>query len=70
MSNQITLCRRCHEAKHGRGVAPTVRLRSTGTMTEMELEWFKHCMEEVMPALARQVDIRVKPKFNVAREDA
>lgn len=65
ISNQITLCRRCHDAKHGKRVAPTVRLESTGTMTELEFAWFRHFVDEMIPALARAVDVRTKPKYRL-----
>lgn len=32
MSNLVLLCRRCHDAAHGKGTAPTVEFESTGDM--------------------------------------
>lgn len=52
-SNIATLCRRCHNAKHGEGVAPSVACASTGDMTDREFRWFEHFMKEMLPALIR-----------------
>lgn len=70
LSNLNTLCRRCHKAKHGDGIAPTVQLESTGEMTTVEFHWFKHIMQEMLPALAREFDIRLVPKFGLADDTA
>lgn len=39
-------------------------------MTGTEFDWFKHFMQEMLPALAREFDIRLVPKFGLADEDA
>ncbi|QKG94096.1 HNH endonuclease [Halorubrum salinarum] len=65
LSNLSTLCRRCHEAKHGDGIAPTVRLESTGEMTDVEFWWFKHLLKEMIPALAEDFNVRLQPKFGL-----
>jgi hypothetical protein len=65
LSNQITLCRRCHDAKHVNGLAPTVRVVSTGTMTDTEFAWYKHFVQEMVPALARLAGARLRPKFGL-----
>ena len=69
-SNLGSLCRRCHDAKHGNGLAPTVRFASTGDMTDAEFQWFKHFVKEMLPALARQVGVRLQSKYNLAGEQA
>lgn len=53
-SNLGSLCRRCHDAKHGQGLAPTARFASTGDMSGAEFDWFTHFVKEILPALARQ----------------
>lgn len=69
LSNLNSLCRRCHDAKHGKGIAPTVQWTSTGIMTGTEFVWFKHFMQEMLPALTRAFDIRLVPKFGLADEE-
>jgi len=64
-SNLLSLCRRCHEAKHGDGIAPTVHFESTGRMTDTEFLWFRQFLKEILPALARVHGVRLKPKFNL-----
>ncbi len=65
----VSLCRRCHDAKHGSGVAPTVRAQSTGTMTDYEFVLYNRFGKKMVPALARQVDVPLEPKFNIADEN-
>lgn len=65
VSNLNTLCRRCHKAKHGEGIAPSVQLQSTGEMTDREFGWFKHFVDEMIPAIAQVAGGRVTPKFNL-----
>jgi hypothetical protein len=64
-SNLLSLCRRCHEAKHGDAIAPTVQLESTGQMTNVEFVWFKQFLKEILPALARSHGVQLRPKFNL-----
>lgn len=64
-SNLQTLCRRCHNAVHGDGVAPAVQVESTGRMTEVEFKLFRHLMNEVLPALARTQGVSLTARFNV-----
>jgi hypothetical protein len=63
--NQSSLCRRCHEAKEGNGIAPTVQFESTGRMTQTEFIWFRHFLKEILPALARVYRVRLRPKFKL-----
>jgi len=65
ISNLNTLCRRCHQAKHGDSIAPSIQLESTGEMTEVEFFWFKHMLNEMIPAMARELDVRLIPKFGL-----
>lgn len=65
MSNLNTLCRRCHEAKHGEGIAPTAQFESSGAMTDREFIWFKHFVDEMIPAMAQAAGGRVTPKFGL-----
>jgi hypothetical protein len=68
-SNLLTLCRRCHEAKHGDGLAPTVELRSSGAMTDTEFLLFKQLLTEMLPAMAREFGVRLRPKFDLDDRD-
>ncbi len=63
--NKQTLCRRCHDAKHGDGIAPTVQLESSGRMTGVEFRWFRHFVKEMLPKLAEEHGIELEPKFNL-----
>lgn len=65
MSNLNTLCRECHDAKHGNGIAPTIEMQSTGRMTASEFLRFEHFMKQILPALARTHAVNVVPKFNL-----
>lgn len=67
--NLGTLCRQCHDAKHGEGLAPTVELQSTGKMDGIEFDYFVHLMQEMLPAAALVVDVRLQPKFNLDDRD-
>jgi len=64
-SNNSTLCRQCHEAKNGHRLAPTVEVASTGRMTDYEFQLFYQFFDEMVPALADQVDVRLVPMFNI-----
>lgn len=65
ISNLNTLCRRCDQAKHGDSIAPSIQLESTGKMTDVEFFWFKHMLNEMIPAMAREIDVRLIPKFGL-----
>lgn len=68
MSNLVTLCRRCHEAKHGeRSHSPTIRFTSTGDMPENDFIWYRHFWNEIFPSLvATAVGVRIEPKFDIS----
>lgn len=68
--NKGSLCRRCHEAKHGeRDHAPTIRCMSTGDMCEKDFRLYRHFWNQQLPAMSEIVlDHRVKPKFDLADE--
>lgn len=65
MSNLHTLCRRCHKAKHGEGIAPTVQLQSTGEMTDREFSWFKKFVDHMIPAMSEIAGGRVNSKYGL-----
>lgn len=66
VSNLNTLCRRCHKAKHEEGViAPSVQLESSGNMTDREFGWFKHFVDEMIPAMSQAAGGRVVPKYSL-----
>lgn len=69
LSNIGTLCRRCHDAKHGNGIAPTLQIVSSGEMTDTEFIWFKHLLKEMLPAMSKSFDVMMKPKFGIADQD-
>lgn len=68
-SNLGTLCRVCHDAKHGLGIAPGAQLKSTGNMTDTEFRWFKHLLQEMIPAMARILGVQLVPKFRLNDDD-
>lgn len=70
LRNKTSLCRRCHEAKHGeRGHAPTVRCLSTGDMAQKDFSWFVHFWNHLLPALTElALEHRVEPLHNLADE--
>lgn len=70
LSNLTALCRQCHDAKHGQGVAPTIRWTSTGGMTTVEFCWYKHFSKQMIPAMARQVDIYTETSFGIDDAEA
>jgi hypothetical protein len=70
ISNKNTLCRQCHDAKHGDGIAPTVQLQSTGTMNDVEFYWFKHLLDEMLPRLADEFGVHLNPKFGLKDDNA
>jgi len=69
LSNQSALCRQCHRAKHGEGLAPTIELQSTGSMDKLEFMLFKQFFNEMIPALAREFGVRLVPKFRLDTRD-
>ena len=70
LRNKTSLCRRCHEAKHGeRDHAPTIRCLSTGDMTQKDFNWFVHFWNHSLPALTElALEHRVKPLHDLADE--
>lgn len=67
MSQKISLCDRCHRAKHGeREHAPTIRFISAADMIEKDFTWFCHLWTKQFPALTEAVGHRVTPKFGLA----
>lgn len=70
MSNLNTYCRRCHKAKHGEGIAPTIQFESTQRMTEREFHWFKHFVDEMIPVMAQIIGTHLNPKFALEEQKA
>jgi hypothetical protein len=68
--NKGTLCRRCHDAKHGNGIAPTVQFQSTGQMTDEEFILFRQFLKKMLPALAHEYGVTIQPKFNLDGNEA
>lgn len=70
MSNQASLCRRCHEAKHGeRDHAPTIRWTTTGDMPQKDFRWYRAFWNDILPVLTElAVDHRVKPMRDLSNE--
>jgi len=66
-TNIGSLCRKCHEAKHGeREIAPTIRFMSTGDMSDKEFRWFRHFWDEIFPALTQiAVNHRIEPLVDI-----
>lgn len=69
LSNISTLCRRCHLAKHGEGVAPTVQIASSGDMTDREFMWYRHLLQAMIPQLAQRFDVSIEPKFGLIEDE-
>jgi len=56
ITNLGSLCRRCHEAKHGeRPHAPTIQFVSSGRMPDRDFRWFKHFWNDQLTALTKTV---------------
>jgi len=66
-TNISSLCRECHEAKHGeREIAPTIRWMSTGEMSPLEFRWFRHFWDEIFPVLTEiAIGQRVDPLIDI-----
>lgn len=64
-SNLRTLCKRCHEAKHGNGYAPMLELQSSGAMDDYTFRYFRHFFDEILPAMGRNIGVRLNPKFRL-----
>jgi hypothetical protein len=70
MSNIGSLCRRCHEAKHGNGTAPCAQVASSGRMADDEFLWFKQLVDEMLPALARKCGVNLQSYYSLDDTDA
>jgi hypothetical protein len=70
MSNVGALCRRCHKAKHGDGIAPCAQIVSSGRMSDDEFLWFKQLIDEMIPTLARKCDVNLKSFYSLDDTDA
>lgn len=63
MSNQVLLCRRCHDAAHGDGMAPTVQSMSTGTMEPETFELYRQFWSEILPKIGEMSNVPVEPIY-------
>lgn len=50
-SNLVPLCRRCHEAAHGRAMAPCIRWYSNGELSQTEFSAHKHLWKRMRDRL-------------------
>ncbi|QLD90083.1 HNH endonuclease [Natronomonas salina] len=67
--NRGPLCRKCHSAKHGDGLAPTIRWLSTGDMDEYEFLLYKQFMNEMIPAVAQVIDVEMDVRYSLGDND-
>jgi hypothetical protein len=63
MSNQVVLCRRCHDAAHGKRMAPTVQSMSTGTMDPKTFELYRQFWHDILPAIGEMCNVPIEPIF-------
>jgi hypothetical protein len=63
MSNQIVLCRRCHDATHGEGMAPTVQSMSTGTMESETFELYRQFWRNILPKMGEICNVPIEPIY-------
>jgi len=63
MSNQTVLCRRCHDAAHGKRMAPTVQSMSTGTMDPKTFELYRQFWDQILPEIGEMCNVPVEPIF-------
>lgn len=64
MSNQVVLCRRCHDACHGDRMAPTVEVMSTGQMDAETFELYRRLWTEIIPTIGDQYHVPIEPIFD------
>lgn len=63
MSNQVLLCRRCHDATHGEGMAPTVQSMSTGMMEPKTFELYRQFWADILPIIGDMCNVPVEPIY-------
>ena len=64
MSNQVVLCRRCHDAAHSDGYAPTIQSMSTGKMEPECFELFRRFWTEILPCIGDLFGIPIEPIYD------
>ena len=64
ISNQAVLCRKCHDAAHGDGYAPTVQVMSTGGMSTEVFEIFRRFWRDVLPEVGCRFGIPIQPIYD------
>lgn len=65
LTNNSTLCRQCHKAKEREALAPTIPVTKAGHLEDYTFILYKQFFAEMLPALARQVDIALSPRFGL-----
>lgn len=63
MSNQVLLCRHCHDAAHGTRMAPTVQSMSTGKMDSKTFELYRKFWADILPIIGEMCNVPIEPIF-------
>lgn len=63
MSNQVVLCRRCHDAAHGKKMAPTVQSMSTGRMEPKTFELYRQFWQNILPKMGEMCNVPIEPIY-------
>lgn len=63
MSNQVVLCRRCHDAAHGKEMAPTVQSMSTGMMEPETFELYRQFWHNILPKIGEMCNVPIEPIY-------
>lgn len=63
MSNQTVLCRRCHDAAHGKKMAPTVQSASTGMMDSETFELYRQFWRNILPQMGEMCNVSIQPIY-------
>lgn len=63
MSNQVVLCRKCHDAVHGHRMAPTVQSMSTGDMDAGTFELYRLFWDEILPQIGDLYQVPIEPIY-------
>lgn len=60
MSNQTVLCRRCHDAAHGKAMAPTVQSMSTGKMEANTFELYRQFWQNILAKMGEICNVPIE----------
>lgn len=63
MSNQVALCRQCHDAAHGKKMAPTIQSMSTGEMDSESFELFRRFWRDILPMIGDLHNVPIEPIY-------